>query len=112
MYLGRLKKYDATLKFVVTLTEERALAQAKKADAEIAAGKYHGPLHGLPWGAKDLLATQGYPTTCVAGGLESQKIDEDATVVKRLDAVVAVVVAKLTLGALAMGEVWFGGVTR
>jgi len=110
MYLGRLKKYDATLKFVVTLTEERALAQAKKADAEIAAGKYRGPLHGLPWGAKDLLATQGYPTTWGAGGFESQKIDEDATVVKRL--VGAVLVAKLTLGALAMGDVWFGGVTR
>src|SRR5207247_2456790 len=60
MYLGRLKKYDPTLMFVVTLTEERALAQAKKADAEIAAGKYRGPLHGLPWGAKDLLATKGY----------------------------------------------------
>ncbi|OLB21361.1 MAG: amidase [Acidobacteria bacterium 13_2_20CM_57_7] len=112
MYLGRLKKYDATLKFVVTLTEERALAQAKKADAEIAAGKYRGPLHGLPWGAKDLLATQGYPTTWGAGGFESQKIDEDATVVKRLDEVGAVLVAKLTLGALAMGDVWFGGVTR
>src|SRR5206468_9221777 len=63
MYLGRLKKYDATLKFVVTLTEERALAQAKKADAEIAAGKYRGPLHGLPWGAKDLLATQDRKST-------------------------------------------------
>src|SRR5436309_60611 len=112
MYLGRLKKYDATLKFVVTLTEERALAQAKKADAEIAAGKYRGPLHGLPWGAKDLLGTQGYPTTWGAGGFESQKIDEDATVVKRLDEVGAVLVAKLTLGALAMGDVWFGGVTR
>src|SRR3989440_1503516 len=112
MYLGRLKKYDPALKFVVTLTEERALAQAKKADAEIAAGKYRGPLHGLPWGAKDLLATQGYPTTWGAGGFESQKIDEDATVVKRLDEVGAVLVAKLTLGALAMGDVWFGGVTR
>src|SRR5437773_8570689 len=85
MYLGRLKKYDSTLKFVVTLTEERALAQAKKADAEIAAGKYRGPLHGLPWGAKDLLATKGYRTTWGAGGFESQMIEEDATVVKRLD---------------------------
>ncbi len=112
MYLGRLKKYDPTLKFVVTLTEERALAQAKKADAEIAAGKYRGPLHGLPWGAKDLLAVKGYRTTWGAGGFESQMIDEDATVVKRLDEAGAVLVAKLTLGALALGDVWFGGVTR
>jgi Asp-tRNA(Asn)/Glu-tRNA(Gln) amidotransferase A subunit family amidase len=112
MYLGRLKKYDSTLKFVVTLTEERALAQAKKADEEIAAGKYRGPLHGLPWGAKDLLAVKGYPTTWGAGGFENQIIEEDATVVKRLDKAGAVLVAKLTLGALAQGDVWFGGVTR
>jgi len=112
MYLGRLRKYDPALKFAVTLTEERALAQAKQADAEIAAGKYRGPLHGLPWGAKDLLATKGYRTTWGAGGFESQRIDEDATVVKRLDQAGAVLVAKLTLGALALGDVWFGGVTR
>src|SRR2546423_10994852 len=112
MYLGRLRKYDPELKFAVTLTEERALAQAKQADAEIAAGKYRGPLHGLPWGAKDLLATKGYRTTWGAGGFESQRIDEDATVVKRLDQAGAVLVAKLTLGALALGDVWFGGVTR
>jgi Asp-tRNA(Asn)/Glu-tRNA(Gln) amidotransferase A subunit family amidase len=112
MYLGRLKKYDPALKFAVTLTEERALAQAKEADAEISAGKYRGPLHGLPWGAKDLLAVKGYRTTWGAGGFESQMIDEDATVVKRLDDAGAVLVAKLTLGALAMGDVWFGGVTR
>ena len=112
MYLRRLKKYDPTLKFVVTLTEDRALAQAKKADAEIAAGKYRGPLHGIPWGAKDLLATKGYRTTWGAGGFENQTIDEDATVVKRLDDAGAVLVAKLTLGALALGDVWFGGITR
>ncbi|HEV2195557.1 MAG TPA: amidase [Candidatus Acidoferrum sp.] len=112
MYLGRLKKYDPTLKFMVTLTEERALAQAKKADSEIAAGKYRGPLHGLPWGAKDLLAAKGYRTTWGAGGFENQMIDEDATVVKRLDDAGAVLVAKLTLGALALGDVWFGGITR
>src|SRR5467141_4329600 len=112
MYLGRMKKYGPTLKFAVTLTEERALAQAKQADAEIAAGKYRGPLHGLPWGAKDLLATKGVRTTWGAGGFESQMIDEDATVVKRLDKAGAVLVAKLTLGALALGDVWFGGVTR
>src|SRR5712671_8092656 len=112
MYLGRLKKYDQTLKFVVTLTEARALAQARQADAEIAAGKYRGPLHGLPWGAKDLLAVKGYRTTWGAGGFEEQKFDHDATVVQRLDAAGAVLVAKLTLGALAQGDKWFGGMTR
>lgn len=112
MYLERLKRYDPTLKFVVTLTEERARAQAKDADHEIAAGKYRGPLHGLPWGAKDLLAAKGYRTTWGAGGFENQMIDEDATVVKRLDQAGAVLVAKLTLGALAQGDHWFGGVTR
>ena len=112
MYLERLKRYDPALKFLVTLTEERAFAQAKKADEEIAAGKYRGPLHGLPWGAKDLLATKGYRTTWGAGGFESQMLDEDATVVKRLDEAGAVLVAKLTLGALALGDVWFGGITR
>jgi Asp-tRNA(Asn)/Glu-tRNA(Gln) amidotransferase A subunit family amidase len=112
MYFERLKRYDPTLKFVVTLTEDRARAQAKQADREIALGKYRGPLHGLPWGAKDLLAAKGYPTTWGAGGFEKQVIDEDATVVKRLDEAGAVLVAKLTLGALALGDNWFGGVTR
>jgi Asp-tRNA(Asn)/Glu-tRNA(Gln) amidotransferase A subunit family amidase len=112
MYLARLKKYDPLLHFNVTLTEERALKQAAAADAEIAAGKYRGPLHGIPWGAKDLLAVKGYPTTWGAGGFEHQEIDEDATVVQRLDAAGAVLVAKLTLGALAMGDKWFGGQTR
>ena len=112
MYLERLKRYDTKLKFVVTLTEGRALAQAKDADKEIAVGKYRGPLHGLPWGAKDLLAAKGYRTTWGAGGFENQMIDEDATVVKRLDGAGAVLIAKLTLGALAQGDHWFGGVTR
>ncbi len=112
MYIARLKRYDPLLHFVVTITEERALAKAKEADAEIAAGKYRGPLHGLPWGAKDLLAVKGYPTTWGAGGFEKQSFDEDATVVKRLDAAGAVLVAKTTLGALAMGDKWFGGRTR
>jgi len=112
MYLERLKRYDGALKFTVTLTEERARAQAKEADQEIAEGKYRGPLHGLPWGAKDLLAAKGYRTTWGAGGFENQTIDEDATVVQRLDAAGAVLVAKLTLGALAEGDVWFGGKTR
>src|SRR5215831_10514258 len=112
MYLERLKRYNAGLKFVITLTEERARAKAKEADAEIAAGKYRGPLHGLPWGAKDLLSVKGYRTTWGAGGFESQNIEEDATVVQRLDAAGAVLVAKLTLGALAQGDKWFGGMTR
>src|SRR5437764_2305920 len=112
MYLERLKRYDPTLKFVITLTDDRARAKAKEADREIAAGKYRGPLHGIPWGAKDLLAVKGYRTTWGAGGFENQTIDEDATVVKRLDAAGAVLVAKLTLGALAQGDRWFGGMTR
>ena len=112
MYLDRLKRYDSKLHFVITLTEERALEQAKKADEEIAAGKYRGPLHGIPWGAKDLLAVKGYPTTWGAGGFEHQSFDEDATVVQRLDAAGAVLVAKFSLGALAMGDKWFGGRTR
>jgi Asp-tRNA(Asn)/Glu-tRNA(Gln) amidotransferase A subunit family amidase len=112
MYIERLKRYDSKLHFVITLTEDRALAQAKAADAEIAAGKYRGGLHGIPWGAKDLLAVKGYPTTWGAGGFEHQSFDEDATVVQRLDAAGAVLVAKFTLGALAMGDKWFGGRTR
>src|SRR5215471_5236009 len=112
MYLERLKRYDPTLKFVITLTEDRAKAQIKEADREIAAGKYRGPLHGLPWGAKDLLAVKGYRTTWGAGGFQEQSLEEDATVVRRLDAAGAVLVAKLTLGALAQGDKWFGGMTR
>jgi Asp-tRNA(Asn)/Glu-tRNA(Gln) amidotransferase A subunit family amidase len=112
MYLARLKKYDPALKFVVSLTEERAKALAHEADKDIAAGRYRGPLHGLPWGAKDLLAVKKYKTTWGAGGFEEQTIEEDATVVQRLDKAGAVLVAKLTLGALAQGDVWFGGTTR
>src|SRR5207248_8431639 len=112
MYLERLKKYDPMLKFVITRTEDRAHAKAQEADREIAAGKYRGPLHGIPWGAKDLLAVKGYRTTWGAGGFEQQNIDEDAAVVKRLDAAAAVLLAKLTLGALAQGDKWFGGMTR
>ncbi len=110
--LERLKRYDPQLHFVITLTEERALQQAAQADAEIAAGKYRGPLHGIPWGAKDLLAVKGYRTTWGAGGFEEQMLDYDATVVQRLDAAGAVLVAKLTLGALAQDDKWFGGLTR
>jgi len=112
MYLKRLKKYDPKLHCVVTLTEERALRQAKKADAEIAAGHYRGPLHGIPYGVKDLLAVKGYRTTWGAMPYKDQVLDETATVVKKLDAAGAVLEAKLTLGALAWGDVWFGGKTR
>ena len=112
MYLERLKRYDPLLHFVITLTPDRAMAQAKEADQEIAAGKYRGPLHGIPWGAKDLLAVKGYPTTWGAGGFEKQQFDYDASVVKRLDQAGAVLLGKLTLGALAMGDLWFGERTR
>jgi Asp-tRNA(Asn)/Glu-tRNA(Gln) amidotransferase A subunit family amidase len=112
MYIARLRRYDPVLHFNITITEERALARAREADADTAKGKYRGPLHGLPWGAKDLLAVKGYPTTWGAGGFEHQTIDQDATVVQRLDAAGAVLIAKLTLGALAMGDVWFGARTR
>lgn len=110
--LARLKKLDPLLSCVVTLTEERALESARRADAEIAAGRWRGPLHGIPWGAKDLLAVAGYPTTWGARGFEKQSFDEDAEVVRRLDEAGAVLVAKLSLGALAMGDLWFGGRTR
>jgi Asp-tRNA(Asn)/Glu-tRNA(Gln) amidotransferase A subunit family amidase len=112
MYLDRLKRYDPTLKCVITLTEARAVTQAKAADAEIAAGKYRGPLHGIPWGAKDLLAAKGYKTTWGAGPYKEQTIDVDAEVVKRLDAAGAILIAKLTMGELAQGDNWFGGITR
>lgn len=112
MYLDRLKRHGPTLEAVVTLTEERALEQAARMDAEIAAGRYRGPLHGIPWGAKDLLATRGYRTTFGAKPYEDQVIDMDATVVRKLDEAGAILVAKLTLGALAQGDQWFGGMTR
>ncbi|HUV64289.1 MAG TPA: amidase [Sedimentisphaerales bacterium] len=112
MYLARLKRYDPRLQCVVTLTEELAREQARRADEDIAAGRYRGPLHGIPWGAKDLLAVKGYKTTWGAMPYKDQVIDLDATVVRRLQEAGAVLVAKLTLGALAWGEVWFGGKTR
>jgi Asp-tRNA(Asn)/Glu-tRNA(Gln) amidotransferase A subunit family amidase len=112
MYLGRLKRHDPALHAVITLTEERALRQARAADQEVARGRYRGPLHGIPWGAKDLLATRGYKTTWGAGPYREQTIDADATVVRRLDEAGAVLVAKLTLGELAQGDRWFGERTR
>ena len=112
MYLARLKKHGPTLEAVITLMEDRALAQARAADAEIRKGHYKGMLHGIPWGAKDLLATKGVRTTWGAKPYEDQMLSDDATVVKRLDAAGAILLAKLTLGALANGDIWFGGRTR
>ena len=112
LYLDRLRRYAGQLNCVVTLTEQRALEQAAEADREIAAGRYRGPLHGIPWGAKDLFATRGARTTWGARPYAQQVIDQDAAVVQRLDAAGAVLVAKLSLGALARGSVWFGGMTR
>ena len=112
MYLARLERYDPMLQCVVSLTTDRALRQARELDAELARGRYRGPLHGIPWGAKDLLATRGYKTTWGAGPYREQTIDADAEVVRRLDAAGAVLVAKLTLGELAQGDRWFGGQTK
>ena len=111
-FLERLKKYDPALHCVITLTEERALKQAKLMDKEISEGKYRGMLHGIPFGVKDLLATKDYKTTWGAVPFKDQMIDEDATVIKKLEDAGAVLCAKLTMGALAMGDVWFGGMTR
>lgn len=112
MYLARLKKYGTKLLCVVTLTEDLALKQAAAADAEIKRGKYRGPLHGIPWGAKDLFATKGIKTTWGAEPYRDQVIDYDSTVVERLNEAGAVLVAKLSMGALAQGARWFAGVTR
>ena len=111
-YLERLKKYDPQLQCVVTLTEALALKQAAQADAEIAAGKYRGLLHGIPYGAKDLLAKKGYKTTWGSVPYKDQVLDYDAVVVERLEKAGAVLCAKLTLGELAWGDVWFGGTTK
>jgi len=112
MYLARLKRYGPRLLCVVTLTEELALKQAAAADAEIKRGKYRGPLHGIPWGAKDLFATKGIKTTWGAEPYRDQVIEYDSTVVERLNEAGAVLVAKLSMGALAQGARWFAGVTR
>jgi Asp-tRNA(Asn)/Glu-tRNA(Gln) amidotransferase A subunit family amidase/Asp-tRNA(Asn)/Glu-tRNA(Gln) amidotransferase C subunit len=112
MYVDRLKRHGARLEAVVTMTEERALSQARRAEQEIRAGRYRGRLHGIPWGAKDLLATKGIRTTWGSKPYENQMIDVDATVVQRLDAAGAILIGKLTLGALAQGDRWYGGMTR
>ncbi|MCI0488045.1 MAG: amidase [Blastocatellia bacterium] len=112
MYLARLKRYAPKLNCVITLTEELALEQAASADREIKRGRYRGPLHGIPWGAKDLLATKGIPTTWGAEPYRDQVIDHDAAVVERLREAGAVLLAKLSMGALAQGGLWFGGMTK
>jgi Asp-tRNA(Asn)/Glu-tRNA(Gln) amidotransferase A subunit family amidase len=111
IYLERLERFNGKLRCVITLTRELALAQAKKADTEIAAGKYRGPLHGIPWGAKDLLDTAGIATTWGAEPFRDRVPTKDAAVVKRLHDAGAVLVAKLSLGALALNDIWFGGQT-
>jgi Asp-tRNA(Asn)/Glu-tRNA(Gln) amidotransferase A subunit family amidase len=112
LYLDRCQRLDPLLEAVITVTEERALEAAGRADRELAMGRWRGPLHGIPWGAKDLLATEGYRTTWGAGPFRDQVLPQDATVVRRLEGAGAVLIAKLTLGELAWGDVWYGGMTR
>jgi Asp-tRNA(Asn)/Glu-tRNA(Gln) amidotransferase A subunit family amidase len=112
MYLQRLKKYSPKLLCVITLTEELALQQAEKADDEIQRGHYRGPLHGIPWGAKDLYATKGIKTTWGAEPYRDQVFNYNATVVDRLEQAGAVLLAKLSMGALAQGGLWFEGMTK
>ena len=112
MYLDRLKRYNPQLNCVASLTEARAMAEAAAADKEIAAGKYRGVLHGIPYGVKDIIAAKGYPTRWGAKPLDEQTFDEDATVVRRLNEAGAVLVAKLTTGELAFGDQWSGGRTN
>jgi len=112
LYLARLRRFGDTLQCVITLTDSLALAQARRADAELAEGIYRGPLHGIPYGVKDLLAVEGYPTTWGARPYQNQRLAYTATVVRKLEEAGAVCVAKLTLGALAWGDIWYGGVTK
>jgi Asp-tRNA(Asn)/Glu-tRNA(Gln) amidotransferase A subunit family amidase len=111
IYLERLRRFDAKLRCVITLTADLAMSQAKQADEEIAAGRYRGPLHGIPWGAKDLLDTEGIPTTYGAEPFRDRIPKKNAVVVQRLADAGAVLVAKLSLGALALNDIWFGGQT-
>ena len=112
LYLERLRKYDEKLECVISYTEKLALEQARRADRELARGRYRGPLHGIPWGAKDLLAVRGYRTTWGATSHRDQTLELDATVVRMLEDAGAVLIAKLSLGALAAVDVWYGGKTR
>jgi Asp-tRNA(Asn)/Glu-tRNA(Gln) amidotransferase A subunit family amidase len=111
IYLERMERFNPKLRCAITITRELALKQAKQADEEIAAGKYRGPLHGIPWGGKDLLDTAGIPTTYGAEPYRNRIPKEDAAVVKKLHAAGAVMIAKLSLGALALNDIWFGGQT-
>jgi len=111
IYLDRIARFDPKLHAVITLTRDHALEQAKRADAEIAAGKYRGPLHGVPWGAKDLVDTAGIPTTYGAEPFRNRVPTTDSAVVRRLNDAGAVLIAKLSLGALALNDIWFGGQT-
>jgi Asp-tRNA(Asn)/Glu-tRNA(Gln) amidotransferase A subunit family amidase len=111
IYLERIKSFNPRINCIITLTRDHALAQAKAADAEIAAGHYRGPLHGIPWGAKDLLDTANIPTTWGAEPFRNRIPTADATVTARLNAAGAVLIAKLSLGALALNDIWFGGQT-
>jgi Asp-tRNA(Asn)/Glu-tRNA(Gln) amidotransferase A subunit family amidase len=111
LYLDRLEKFNPQLRCAITITRELALSQAKRADQEIAAGKYRSPLHGIPWGGKDLLDTAGIPTTYGAEPFKDRIPTKDAAVVARLHQAGAVLVAKLSLGALALNDIWFGGQT-
>jgi Asp-tRNA(Asn)/Glu-tRNA(Gln) amidotransferase A subunit family amidase len=112
IYLKRIEKYDDTLESFITVTKELALKQAAQADAEIAAGKYRGVLHGIPYGIKDLAAVPGYPTTWGAAPYQDQTIDQTATVAAKLEAAGAVLLGKLVSGSLARGDVWFDGKTK
>jgi Asp-tRNA(Asn)/Glu-tRNA(Gln) amidotransferase A subunit family amidase len=112
MYLARLHRFNPTLNCAVTILDDLALAQARQADADVAAGKYKGPLHGIPWGAKDIIAVKGYKTTWGSGAFKEQIIDQDASVVEMLRDAGAVLVAKLTTGEIAQGDRWFGGQTK
>ena len=112
VFLSRLENKGDTLNGVVTLTRARAMQQAREADREIAQGRYRGILHGIPYGAKDLLAVSGYPTTWGASLFKDQYFEKDATVIDKLDAAGAILIAKVSLGELAMGDVWYGGTTR
>jgi len=112
LYLNRIKKYDPTLLAVTEITEKRALQQAKKVDQEIAAGNYKGLLHGIPYGVKDLIALKGYKTTWGAAPYKTQTLDYTASVIEKLDEAGAILIAKLTSGALARGDVWYGGKTK
>ena len=112
LYLKRLKKYSDTLQCSITLLEESAIRQAKNADEELSTGKYRGLLHGIPYGIKDLLSVEGIETTWGAAPYRGQVFNETATVVKKLEEAGAILLVKLTLGALAMGDIWYGGVTK